>query len=136
MEPFPATQGKLAGSDNGNAAPATIPSPPPVARSPSQSSLTKGVPSHRQSFAENLRNPPPSPRAQRHPSFTQAAVQELLNKPPPNRQPDPRFANRDWRDVQLGELVSQDDVHWVDLDTSVEEATMVRYFYSLPDIPS
>ncbi|KAF3763059.1 hypothetical protein M406DRAFT_238357, partial [Cryphonectria parasitica EP155] len=85
--------------------------------------------SHRSSFAENLRNPhtPGSPRATRHPSFTQAAVQELMAHPPSARQPNPRFAGRDWRDVRLGELVSlnTDEMRWVDLESSVEEATMI-----------
>lgn len=100
-------------------------------RSPSSSSLHKGgsIHSHRSSFAENLRNhhTPSSPRTSRHPSFTQAAVQELMAHPPHSRQPNPRFAGRDWRDVQLGELVSlnTDEVRWVDLDSSVEEATMI-----------
>ncbi|KLU84523.1 SDS23, partial [Magnaporthiopsis poae ATCC 64411] len=82
------------------------------------------VAAHRQSFAENLRNPPPSPRSHRHLSFTQSALQELLSHPPSSRVPNPQFAGRDWRDVAVGELVSQDDIKWVDLDTSVEEATM------------
>lgn len=104
-------------------------------RSPSNSSLHKSgsihTHAHRSSFAENLRNhhghAPSSPRTSRHPSFTQAAVQELMAHPPAARQPNPRFAGRDWRDVQLGELVSlnSDEVRWVDLDSSVEEATMV-----------
>ena len=71
---------------------------------------------------------PPSPRAQRHPSFTgvpPAAVQELLSHPPANKTADPRFAGRDWRDIQLGELASLSDVKWVTMDTCVEEATMV-----------
>ncbi|KAG8158288.1 hypothetical protein KVR01_012049 [Diaporthe batatas] len=99
-------------------------------RSPSSSSLHKSVHSHahRSSFAENLRNhhAPPSPRTSRHPSFTQAAVQDLINHPPSSRQPNPRFAGRDWREVQVGELVAlnTDEVRWVDLDSSVEEATM------------
>lgn len=99
-------------------------------RSPSSSSLHKSVHSHahRSSFAENLRNhhAPPSPRTSRHPSFTQAAVQELINHPPSSRQPNPKFAGRDWREVQVGELVAlnTDEVRWVDLDSSVEEATM------------
>jgi len=95
-------------------------------RSPSQSSLhrTGHASSHRQSFAENLRNPPPSPRSQRHPSFTQQAIQDLLNHPPPNRQANPRFTGRDWRDVTVGELVSQEDVSWAEFGTSVEDATM------------
>lgn len=46
--------------------------------------------------------------------------------PPHSRQPNPKFAGRDWREVQLGELVSlnTDTVQWVDLESSVEEATM------------
>lgn len=102
--------------------------PSPVPRSSSQTSLNKSVHvhSHRASFAENLRNAPPSPRAQRHPSFTQAALQDLLNHPPASKQPNPRFAGREWRDVTVAELVSTDDVRWADIDTSVEDATRVR----------
>lgn len=92
-------------------------------RSPSVSSINRS--SHRQSFAENLRNMPSSPR-QRHPSMSQAAVQELLNHPPPgNRHHNPKFANREWRDITVGELVSPDDVKWMEMDSTVEEATMV-----------
>ncbi|PHH74664.1 hypothetical protein CDD82_4827 [Ophiocordyceps australis] len=80
---------------------------------------------HRQTFADNLRNVPPSPR-HRHPSLTQAAVQELLNHPPSgNRHVNSRFAGREWRDVTIGELVSPRDVKWIDMDSSVEEATMM-----------
>ncbi|KLU90645.1 hypothetical protein MAPG_10497 [Magnaporthiopsis poae ATCC 64411] len=82
------------------------------------------VAAHRQSFAENLRNPPSSPRSHRHFSFTQFALQKLLSHPPSSRVPNPQFAGRDWRDVAVGELVSQNDIKWVDLDTSVKEATM------------
>ncbi|KAF4974085.1 hypothetical protein FZEAL_8986 [Fusarium zealandicum] len=81
---------------------------------------------HRQSFAENLRNAPSSPRSQRHPSFTQAALQELLNHPPVgNKHANPRFSGRDWRDVAVEELVSPEDVKWVEFDNSIEEATKV-----------
>lgn len=47
--------------------------------------------------------------------------------PPPSRQPNPLFAGRDWREVRLGELVAlnPDEVRWVDMDSSVEEATMM-----------
>ncbi|KAI1808685.1 hypothetical protein F4811DRAFT_559076 [Daldinia bambusicola] len=103
-------------------------SPPPPQRTGSSSSLHKSGHalghSHRSSLAENLRGLPPSPRNQRHPSFTQAALQELLNHPPAPRQHNPRFAGRDWRDVAIGELVSKDDVSWVEMDTSVQDATM------------
>ncbi|KAK0750461.1 hypothetical protein B0T18DRAFT_345920 [Schizothecium vesticola] len=98
------------------AAIATPPANPP-------SSKPGHVHTHRQSFAENQRHPPPSPRA-RHPSFTQQAIQDLLISPPSNRHANPRYAGRDWRDIALGEL-SPDEAKWADLDTSVEEATMV-----------
>ncbi|KAI0205991.1 hypothetical protein F4808DRAFT_408535 [Astrocystis sublimbata] len=112
--------------------PIPIPSPNPPQRTPSSSSLHKSSLSsahghshhaHRNSFAENLRALPSSPRSQRHPSFTQAALQDLINNPPASRH-NPRFAGRDWRDVAIGELVSEEDVRWVDMDTSVEDASM------------
>ncbi|KAL0936704.1 cbs domain containing protein [Colletotrichum truncatum] len=109
-------------------------SPPAIPqRTPSQTSLHKAthVSTHRQSFAENLRNAPGSPRAQRHPSFTQAAVQELLNHPPAAvKHSNPRFAGRDWRDISVNELVNQDDVKWVNLDSSIEEASMILVKHS------
>lgn len=83
------------------------------------------VHAHRQSFAENQRHPPPSPRAQRHLSFTQQAIQDLLINPPSNHHANPRYAGRDWRDIALGELAPY-EAKWADLDTTVEEATMVR----------
>lgn len=93
-------------------------------RSPSVSISAGSTSAHRQSFAENLRNAPSSPRSQRHPSFTQAALQDLLNHPPAhNKHANPKFAGRDWRDVDVGELVSPDDIKWVEIDSSVEEAT-------------
>ncbi|KAI5925636.1 sds23/moc1 [Camillea tinctor] len=108
--------------DSSNHTKDTSISPPPPQRTPSTSSLHKH--SHRSSFAENLRGLPPSPRNQRHPSLTQSAFHDLLNHPPAPRHQNPRFAGRDWRDVAIGELVSKDDVKWVNMDTSVEEASM------------
>ncbi|ROT37896.1 sds23/moc1 [Sodiomyces alkalinus F11] len=103
--------------------------PAPPQRTSSQSSLTKSsshISTHRHSFAENLRNAPGSPRSQRHPSFAQTAVQELLNNPPPaHKHSNPRFAGRDWRDISVNELVSHEDVRWANLDTSVEDASML-----------
>lgn len=97
----------------------------PPQRTPSLSNINKSA--HRQSFAENLRNAPSSPR-HRHPSFTQAAVQELLNHPPSGqRHTNPRFVGRELGEITVGELVSPDDVKWVDMDGSVEEATMVSW---------
>lgn len=50
---------------------------------------------------------------------------ELLNHPPNAKSPNPQFAGRDWREIRVGELVSQEDVHIVEPDTNVEEATKV-----------
>lgn len=49
-----------------------------------------------------------------------------MNHPPTNKQANPKFAGRDWRDITVGELVSSDDICWIELDSSVEEATIVR----------
>jgi hypothetical protein len=99
----------------------------PMERNNSQSSTHKAthIATHRQSFAENQRYPPPSPRNQRHPSFTQQALLELMNNPPSNRHPNPRYAGRDWRDIGVGELAVPEDVRWAELDLSVQDATMV-----------
>ena len=81
---------------------------------------------NRHSFVENQRHPPPSPRASRHPSFTQQMLQELISHPHANRNPNPRYAGRDWRDIALEELAVPEDVRWAGLDDSVENATKVR----------
>ncbi|OBT75696.1 hypothetical protein VF21_05923 [Pseudogymnoascus sp. 05NY08] len=104
-------------SSQGLQADRTIPIPP---ASPHSGSL-----SHRSSFADGMRPHPPSPRNQRHPSFSQAAVQELLNNPTPLNKPDARFTGRDWRSIEIGELVTTEDVRFVETDTSVEEATNI-----------
>ena len=85
---------------------------------------------HRSSFAENIRSIPPSPRTPRHPSFTQAAVQELINHPQITRSGSAKFAGRDWRQIKVGELVSANDVRFVESDTGVEEATKVSHSIS------
>jgi hypothetical protein len=48
-----------------------------------------------------------------------------MNHPPTNRNPNPRYAGRDWRDITVGELAVPEDVRWADLDLSVQDATMV-----------
>lgn len=102
--------------------PRAIPSRSPSGRrghlpSPSQS--------HRQSFTDQLRGLPPSPRAARHLSLSQLQIQELLNNPPTAGSADPAFAGRDWQHISVGELVNPKDLLFVDLDTSVEAATNV-----------
>jgi len=88
--------------------------------------MSKSASPHRQSFSESLRGVPPSPRSQRHPSLSQAGVQELLNNPPVTAPADPAFVGRDWRAIQVGELVDAADLRFVELDTGVEAATNVR----------
>ncbi|KAG6004331.1 hypothetical protein E4U21_001144 [Claviceps maximensis] len=115
-----------------HARPQMIPTDASTPRTSSQDAAPKKTPSlgnidmsaRRQSFAENLRNAPQSPR-HRNPSFTQAAVQELLNHPPTGQRYNPRFVGREWGEITIGELVSSEDVKWIDMDSSVEEATKI-----------
>lgn len=100
-----------------------------ASRSPrlSQAGLHLSNPSsaaqHRQSFGDSRY--PPSPRAARHPSLSSIAVQELIDNPPYPNAPDPRFSNRDWRTIRVGELANPGDLRFVDIDASVEQATNV-----------
>jgi hypothetical protein len=87
--------------------------------------------SHRQSLSETLRGPPGSPRTRRQPSLNQSALQSLIDNPPPPKTVDSAFVGRDWREISIGELVSPEDVHFVELDTGIEEATTVRAPQSL-----
>ena len=80
---------------------------------------------HRQSFTEQMRGLPPSPRANRHLSLSQAQIQDLLNNPPTAGAANPAFAGRDWQHISVGELVNQ-EIKFVDLETGVEAATNVR----------
>lgn len=86
--------------------------------------------SHRSSLADNMRGVPPSPRAQRTPSFSHQALQDLINHPPvAHHDPeDQKFAGRDWRKIQVGEIITPEEVRFVQADTSVEEATKVYIF--------
>ncbi|KAK4452048.1 hypothetical protein QBC34DRAFT_38651 [Podospora aff. communis PSN243] len=128
MDPVDSSVRSTPGSNGSNSAISLPGVASPPERSNSQSSAQKPshIAAHRQSFAENQRYPPPSPRAHRHPSFTQQAIQDLLINPPSNRHANPRYAGRDWRDIALSELVP-DEARWANLDTSVEEATMTLF---------
>ncbi|KAI9375424.1 hypothetical protein BJX61DRAFT_141301 [Aspergillus egyptiacus] len=80
---------------------------------------------HRQSFSESLRAAPGSPRARRQPSLTQAAIQSLIDNPPAPNNANPAFVGRDWREISIGELVSPEDLRFVELNTGIEEATNI-----------
>ncbi|OCK82426.1 hypothetical protein K432DRAFT_380434 [Lepidopterella palustris CBS 459.81] len=88
---------------------------------------------HRQSFAENLRGVPSSPRAHRQPSLSQQALQDLLNNPP-TKNGAPEFVGRDWRTIQLGEIVDVEQVRFVEYETSVEEATKTLVSSGAPNV--
>lgn len=79
---------------------------------------------HRQSFSESLRTPS-SPRSRRQPSLPHSAIQSLIDNPPVPNNMDPKFTGRDWRHISIGEVVSPDDLRWVEEDTGIEEATNV-----------
>lgn len=81
--------------------------------------------SHRQSFHEHLRAMPSSPRAHRQRSLSQQQFQELINNPPVGQREDTKFAGRDWKSVTAGEVIDEREVRFVELDTSVEDATNV-----------
>ncbi|KAJ5948617.1 hypothetical protein N7454_001924 [Penicillium verhagenii] len=78
---------------------------------------------HRQSLSETLRGPPGSPRTRRQPSLNQFALQSLIDNPPPPKTIDPAFVDRDWREISIEELISPDDLRFVEMDTGIEEAT-------------
>ncbi len=106
----------------------SIAEPRPIpSRSPSgrRGHLPSPSQSHRQSFTDQLRGLPPSPRSARHLSLSQLQIQELLNNPPTAGSADPAFAGRDWQHISVGELVDPTDLLFVELDTSVEAATNV-----------
>lgn len=53
-------------------------------------------------------------------------MQELIDNPPLRTPADARFANRDWRSIRVAELTSPEDLKFIDIDASVEQATNVR----------
>lgn len=97
-------------------------SPPQRTPSLRLSHVSSAAAQHRQSFSDFQRHPP-SPRGSRQPSISQLAVQDLYDNPPHNL--DPKFAGRDWRTIQVRELTTPEDLRFVQVDTSVEDATHV-----------
>jgi hypothetical protein len=80
---------------------------------------------HRHSLSESLRGAPGSPRSRRQPSLTQAAIQSLIDNPPAPNHVNPAFVGRDWREISIGELVSPNELKFVEIDTGIEDATNV-----------
>lgn len=91
--------------------------------------------SHRSSYADNLRNYPPSPRATRQPSFSGSALAELLMSPPhKSNGDDARFRGRDWRNIQVNEIIEPSEVRFVQLDTSIEDTTKLLVKSGAPNL--
>ncbi|KAL3478246.1 hypothetical protein BJX99DRAFT_224889 [Aspergillus californicus] len=106
--------------------------PPSVGARPTRLPHVNSNHQHRQSFSESLRAAPGSPRARRQPSLTHAAIQSLIDNPPAPNHVNPAFVDRDWREISIGELVSPDDLKFVELDTGVEEATNILIESGVP----
>ncbi|QDS71322.1 hypothetical protein FKW77_001994 [Venturia effusa] len=148
------TQAQQPSIDPSNMAESHKPPPGPHTPAPLQpsrsppNSLTHPPPSpslgsHRPSLTENLRANPTSPRTPyRSPSLSQQTLQELMNNPPTmsssqggaGKSGKSEFAGRDWRDVKVGEVVDEELVRWVEMETSVEEATNVLIASGSPNV--
>jgi hypothetical protein len=51
-----------------------------------------------------------------------------VNHPPHGQKSaDSKFAGKEWRELTIGELITDGEVSWAEMDTSVEEATKVRF---------
>ncbi|KAK3113038.1 cell separation during budding [Teratosphaeriaceae sp. CCFEE 6253] len=109
-------------------------SPPP----PRKDSSLQPSPSvsHRSSFAENLRGYPPSPRAQRTNSFSGQALTDLLMQPHTSKNggEDGKFAGRDWRGVQVGEIIDPAEVRFVERESSIEDTTKLLVKSGPPNV--
>ncbi|KAI9654727.1 MAG: cell separation during budding [Alyxoria varia] len=83
-----------------------------------------------------MHNNPPSPRQQRHPSLhlNQHAIQELLSAPPTPAHGGEKYAGKDWRKIEVKEVVDSELVRWVETDTSVEEATSTLISAGPPNV--
>lgn len=100
----------------------------PLSVSPMNTSVhsppnTSRLASHPSSGSLRTAAIPPSPRtASRHPSVSQQSMADLLAQPPHPREDDPI---RNWRTVNVGELVKDQCLRFVDLETTVEDACQV-----------
>jgi hypothetical protein len=103
--------------------PHNLPMPSDGARQPSPAAFASL--SSRPSTGSLRTAPPPSPRSpSRHLSISQHSMADLLSTPPLPKQEG--AIPRDWRSVSAGELVDQQVLRFVELDTPVESACQVR----------
>jgi CBS domain-containing protein len=95
--------------------------------------------SKRSSFAENLnlRGYPASPRNQRTHSFSGQALQDLLMSPTKFRNSsgeEARFKGRDWRSIQIAEIIDPEETRFVELSTSIEDCTKLLCRSGAPNV--
>ncbi|PSK54015.1 Protein sds23 [Elsinoe australis] len=77
-----------------------------------------------------------SPGQSRSPSVSQQALQDLINNPPVgvHDPSDAKFAGRDWRTIKVGEIIAPEETRFVQVDTSVEEATKLLITSGAPNV--
>ncbi|KAI5813841.1 hypothetical protein BZA77DRAFT_320473 [Pyronema omphalodes] len=111
-------------------------SPLSSARQPSPAALNSPLksPLNTRPSTGSLRSaPPPSPRqSTRHPSISHSMA-DLLSTPPLPKQEN--VVPRDWRTVSVGELVDNQVLRYVDLDTPVETACQMLIDHNLSSLP-
>ncbi|EMC99950.1 hypothetical protein BAUCODRAFT_356776 [Baudoinia panamericana UAMH 10762] len=91
--------------------------------------------SHRSSFAENLRNYPPSPRTSRTQSFSGQALTDLLMTPQSKATgEDARFKGKDWRTIQVQDIIDPAETRFVELDTTIEDTTKLLIKSGAPNV--
>lgn len=104
-----------------------------------ESSLTSSPSvSKRSSFAENLNlRYPGSPRNTRTHSFSGQALQELLmhpNKSKQNISDESKFKGRDWRSIQVADIIDPDETRFVELTSSIEDTTKLLCRSGAPNV--
>ncbi|KAI9860184.1 MAG: cell separation during budding [Trichoglossum hirsutum] len=102
------------------------PPPPSKARSLRIHSTSSGSSSNYRDLRENIRVVPPSPRAARHSSLPQSAIDMMFTNVPISRPGESKkFSGRDWKSIKVCELVDEENVCFVGLDTPVETTTQM-----------
>ncbi|SMR60440.1 unnamed protein product [Zymoseptoria tritici ST99CH_1E4] len=92
--------------------------------------------SKRSSFAENPNvRYPASPRLTRNNSVSGSTLTELLMHPSSKSNgADERFKGRDWRRIELQEIIDPNEVRFVELSTSIEDTTKLLIRSGAPNV--
>ncbi len=101
----------------------------PLAKDSSIRTSRSPMVSHRKSISQDLRGPPSSPRSQRQGSAGMQALQTFYHNPPVANKGSNIFEGRDWKTIEVGEIIDAGEVHFAEIDTSVEDATNVGPYH-------